>query len=142
MLAESALVKSYVGKDVVLATHTPEQDGQVTIIVGHLYDYAFLNDIPFGTAFMMGAAKFVISIPSDEYKTGTGSWSLPTRALLDRWASGEIPAQIEFVVSELPVDVTAEEIRNVSSVVPLQPGVKEQFYQIANALADLHRDQD
>ena len=142
MLSESETVKSYIGKDVILATHSSTEEGQLTIIVGELYDYAFLNDIPFGTAFMIGIAKFVVSIRDDENKTGPGSWSFPTRQLLEEWASGDLPARIEFVESELPVNVNAEEIRNVSSVVPLQPGVKEQFYQIANELVDLNRDDE
>ena len=140
MLAESGTVKSYIGKDVILATHSSTEEGLLTIIVGNLYDYAFLNDIPFGTAFMIGAAKLVVSIRSDENKTGSGSWSFPTRQLLQKWASGDLPARMDFVESELPVGATAEEIRNVSSVVLLQSGVKEQFYQIANELVDLNRD--
>ena len=142
MLAESQEVKSYIGKNVILATHNSEQEGQVTIVVGRLYDYAFLNDIPFGTAFLIGAAKFVVYLLSDEYQTNTGSWSFPTRALLEKWASGALPARIDFVESDLPVNTTAEEVRNVSSVVPLQPGVKEQFYQKANELIELNKDQE
>ena len=77
MLSESETVKSYIGKDVILATDSSTEEGQMTIIVGELYEYAFLKDMPFGTAFMIGVAKFVVPIRDDENKTGPGSWLLP-----------------------------------------------------------------
>ena len=77
MLSESETLKSYIGKDVILATHSSTEEGQLTIIVGELYDYAFLNDIPLGTAFMIGVAKFVVSIQDDENKTGPGLVVIP-----------------------------------------------------------------
>ena len=134
MLADWDRVKSYVGQDVVLATLPPENEaGKLLVVVGHLYDYAFLSDIPFGTAGLMGAAKFTVDLGADEYRSGDNSWIFSTNRRLEEWAS-DLPARLDFVDLSVPAHAQIEEVRNVFAVVPLQPGVKEQYFAIANDL--------
>lgn len=134
MLAEWDRVKSYIGQDVILATPPPEGEiGKLVIAVGHLYDHAFLSDIPFGTAGMMGVAKFTVDLGADEYRRSDGSWTFSTQQKLDEWAS-DLPARLDFVDLSLPADAQIEEIRNVFAIAPLQPGVKEKYFAIANEL--------
>ena len=134
MLAARDKVKSYIGQDVILATLPLDGElRKLMIAVGPLYDYAFLSDIPFGTAGMMGVAKFTVALGADEYLRSDGSWTFSTQQKLDEWAS-DLPARLDFVDLAVPADAQIEEIRNVFAIAPLQPGVKDKYFAIANEL--------
>ncbi len=142
MLADSDKVKALVGQDVILATApSAGEPGKLSIVVGRLYDYAFLADLPFGTANMVGAVKFTVALGADEYKGGEGSWTFPTQIKLQEWAS-ELPSRLDFDDLSLPVGAQMEEIRNVIGVVGLQDGVKEKYFETANELFLLNREQE
>ena len=136
MLAERDEVKAYIGQDVILVAQGAMN--QLTVVVGNLYDYGFFDDIPFGTAKMLGAAKFRVVVTADEYQVGKGSWTFPTRAALQEWASGTVPARLEFIESSLPAGAQMETIRNVFAVVPLQPGVKDIYFEKANEFVEIN----
>ena len=102
MLADSDKAKSYIGQDVILATApSAERLGRVVIVVGHLYDYAYLGDIPFGTGYVTGFAQFEVSLGADEYQLSENSWAFPTQQKLDEWAAG-LPAHRVFIPQSLP----------------------------------------
>ena len=124
--------KGYIGQDVILAKY--ESNNQLIIVVGHLYDYGFFDSIPLGTAIMLGAAKFRVTLTEDEYQSGQNSWYFHTTEKLKEWASGNIPSKLIFEESALPVDSQMETIDGVVAIVPLQPGVKETYYEKANEL--------
>ena len=141
MLADSDRAKSYIGQDVILALAPSAEDpGKIVIVVGHLYEYAFLSDIPFGTAFVTGFVKFTVTLGSDEYRWSGNSWNFPTQSTLDQWAS-ELPVQLEFEEQSLPADAQAEEVRNVIAIAPLQDGMKEKYLEKANELFSLNNEQ-
>ena len=132
MLESRDEVKGYIGQDVILAADYSL--GQVMVVVGTLFDYGFFNSIPFGTANILGAAKFRVAVTADEHRDGEGSWTFSTHESLREWAGGKFPARLDFVDSSLPVGTQMETIDNVVAVVPLQPGVKEIYYEKANEL--------
>lgn len=141
MLADSDRIKSYIGRDVILATSPVGEDfGQVVIVVGYLYDYAFLGDIPFGTASVVGPVKFIVRLGSDEYQVNSNSWNFPTQQYLEQWAS-DLPTRLEFVEPSLPPGAEFEEVRNVIAVALLQPGIKGRYLQEADELYQDNVDQ-
>ena len=142
MLADSDRVKALIGQDVILAVApSGEEPGKVHIAVGHLYDYAFMSDIPFGTANLMGEVKFTVSLGADEYQRGEGSWTFPTQSRLQEWAS-RLPRRLDYEDLSLPAGAQMQEIRNVVAVVQLQDGMKERYYEKANELFLLNREQE
>ena len=141
MLEDSDRAKSYIGQDVILATPPPEGEiGKLVIVVGHLYEYAFLSDIPFGTAGLMGAAKFTVNLGADEYLRSDGTWTFSTQRKLEEWAS-DLPARLDFVELSTFAHTQLEEVRNVFAIAPLQTGVKERYFAIANELFLSNSDQ-
>ena len=141
MLSDRDKVKTYIGREVILAKcPEPNAPGVIEIVVGHLYDYCYLAvDLPFGTAVMMGATKFSVNVNADEYRSGGTSWSFPTQGKLEEWATN-LPARIDFLESQLPAGSTMDDIHGVVAVVPLQPGMLTEYFEKANELFELAND--
>ena len=142
MLADTESVKALIGQDVILAiAPSADEPGKVNIAVGHLYDYAYLADIPFGTANLIGVVEFIVALGADEYRRGEGSWTFPTQAKLQEWAS-HLPRDLYFESMSLPAGALMQEIRNVVAVVQLQNGMKQRYFEEANKLYLENREQE
>ena len=142
MLADMERVKSYLGKNVIIAAApSSENPGKVTIIVGKLMGYDFLTDVPFGKATVLGAARFTVNLGMDEYQQSDNSWNFPTQRMLEIWAS-HVPSSLEFLDQSIPAAVLSQEVRDVIGVSPLEPGMKESYFQEADELLFYNRQQE
>ena len=141
MLSSRDEVKAYIGSDVILAKcPSPNNPGIIEIVVGHLYDYCYLaQDLPFGTAVMLGAAQFSVDISADEYRTDSNSWSISTREQLELWAK-ELPKRMEFLETQLPAGSTMQDIHGVITVVKMDKDVLTAYFEEAKKLWEANND--
>ena len=112
----------------------------IEVVVGHLLDYHFLaQDLPFGTAVMMGATKFCIDANVEGYRQGRTAWTFSVKEKLEEWA-GALPAGIDFLETELPADNDVEDIHGIMEVGSLKPGMLTIYYDKAKELFETDRD--
>ena len=141
MLSSRERTKAFIGLDVILARcpniGTP---GMIEIVVGHLPDYYYLaQNLPFGTAVMMGATKSSIDISGDEYCQGRTAWIFSVKEKLEEWTVA-FPAGIDFLETELPAAGTVEDIHGIVAVASLGPDTLTTYFEKAKELFETDRD--
>ena len=141
MLSQRERTKAYIGMDVILVQcpniSTP---GIIEIVAGHLYDYRYLvQNLPFGTAVMMGATKFSIDINAEEYRQGKTSWTFSSQEALEEWIA-TLPKRMDFLEPTLPAGSTMEDIHGIVAVAPLKPGMLAKYFEKAKELFEINKD--
>ena len=141
MLSARERVKSYIGMDVMLVK-CPDMNSPaiIEIVVGHLNGYYYLaQDLPFGTAVMLGATKFSINVNTDEFRQGRTSWTFSWHEALKEWVA-DLPKSMDFLEAQLPAGSIMEDIHGVTAIAPLKPGMLTKYIEKANELFEIDDD--